>query len=87
MKVIDFDLIHFCNIEAEINYPEEKGIVQVCSALRACSAVSGTYIMYCLRTDIGCGELSLDACAMSGTDLSYGLLWPFALAMGCPVLG
>eukprot|EP00961_Rhodomonas_salina_P162858 2194125-Rhodomonas_salina.1 len=47
--------------------------------------VSGTYIMYCLRTDIGCGELSLDACAMSGTDLSYGLLWPFALAMGCPV--
>eukprot|EP00960_Hanusia_phi_P028456 747419-Hanusia_phi.AAC.7 len=29
VKVIDFDLVHFINIETEINFPEATGIVQV----------------------------------------------------------
>jgi len=29
VRVIDFDLVHFVNIEAQINFPEESGIVQV----------------------------------------------------------
>ena len=29
MTILDYDFVHFINFEAEINYPEEDGIVQV----------------------------------------------------------
>jgi hypothetical protein len=29
VKILDYDLMHHINVEAEINYPEEEGIVQV----------------------------------------------------------
>jgi len=29
VKILDYDLLHHINVEAEINYPEEEGIVQV----------------------------------------------------------
>ena len=29
VRILDFDYVHFINFEAEINYPEEEGIVQV----------------------------------------------------------
>ena len=29
VRVLDFDMVHFANLEAEINFPEESGIVQV----------------------------------------------------------
>ena len=29
VTILDYDFVHFINFEAEINYPEEEGIVQV----------------------------------------------------------
>mmetsp|Transcript_29198 Transcript_29198/g.75160 ORF Transcript_29198/g.75160 Transcript_29198/m.75160 type:complete len:696 (-) Transcript_29198:28-2115(-) len=29
VRIIDFDLVHYINFEAEINYPEDEGIVQI----------------------------------------------------------
>ncbi|KAJ1494465.1 hypothetical protein T484DRAFT_1605037, partial [Baffinella frigidus] len=29
VRVLDYDLLHHVNVEAEINYPEDDGIVQV----------------------------------------------------------